>query len=931
MSRGYIRLNAIDPTFHQIADATALAKKIAKIAKGRDAGATDVRGDLLADLKTVLADGRVKAEAMLFSDGKGYLCAQRLSHLIDVIVGATYNFALSDVFKASNLSAGERLTVVAVGGYGRGTLAPGSDVDLLFLLPYKKTPLSEQIAEYVLYMLWDLGLKVGHATRNVDECIRLSRTDNTICTALLEARYLEGDETLFEALMTRFSSEVIERTVPQFIAAKLDERDSRHKRLGEARYVVEPNVKDGKGGMRDLQTLFWIAKYAYRVRERRELVSLGVFEKDDYKLFVKSEDFLWTVRCHLHFETGKDEERLSFDVQRALAKRLNYHTHAGLEDVERFMKHYFLVTKDVGDLTRIFCAVLEDQEIKSAPSFSDLLASLPFGRSTKRIDGIKDFVIDRQRINIAEPDAFKKDPVNLIRMFHLADRYGLEYHPQALKAARHALKLIGKDLRQDVNANALFLKIITSRNDPELNLRRMNEAGVLGKFIPDFGRIVAMMQFNMYHFYTVDEHLIRTVGVLAAIEKGTIASDHPLAGTLVPTLSEADRTILYVTALIHDIAKGRSQDHSVAGAEVARKLCPRLGLSPEDTNMVAWLIEEHLTMSMIAQSRDLSDRRTTENFVATVQTMRRLKLLVILTVCDTRAVGPGVWNGWKGQLLRTLYAEAELVLTGGFSESSRAERAKAARIKLGEGLSDWPEAERAAYIDLHYENYLLTVSFEDQIRHANFVRETRATNRPFATQVRTDAFQAITEITVYAQDHPRLLSIIAGACSSAGAEIDGAHIFTTSDGRALDTILIRREFEEDADELRRGMRVGKVIEEVLSGKTYMPEIMAKPPRRRRAAKAFKVAPKITINNALSNRYTVVEVEGLDRPYLLSSLTETLSDLQLDIRSAHVTTFGEKFIDSFYVTDLTGQKVVDTRRQDRVRKQLLQTLDRNKNA
>jgi [protein-PII] uridylyltransferase len=328
---------------------------------------------------------------------------------------------------------------------------------------------------------------------------------------------------------------------------------------------------------------------------------------------------------------------------------LGYKGHAGLKGVERFMKHYFLIAKDVGDLTRIFCAALEEEEVKQAPSFNRLLQTLPFTRRTRKIRGTDDFVIENKRINVAGEEAFKRDPVNIIRMFWLADREGVDFHPDALQLMRRSLKLIGKDLRKNAGANALFVDILTSRNDPALNLRRMNEAGVLGRFIPDFGKVVAMMQFNMYHHFTVDEHLIRSVGVLSKIEHGLLEEEHPLASSLLPDMEE-HRRILYVALFLHDIAKGRPEDHSIAGAEVAEKLCPRLGMTAAETETVAWLIRDHLTMSTVAQSRDLSDRKTIEDFVAVVQTVHRLKLLVILTVCDIRAVGPGVWNGWKGQL-----------------------------------------------------------------------------------------------------------------------------------------------------------------------------------------------------------------------------------------------------------------------------------------
>ncbi len=910
---------------NEIVDAEALRAAMSALTAARDGDGSpaETRKALIALLREQLASGRAVAERMLAEDGSGTACAQRLSHLMDVVISALFDFARLHVFRVKNPSQAERLAIVAVGGYGRGTLAPGSDIDLLFLLPYKQTPLGEQLVEYILYALWDLGLKVGHATRNLDECIRLSRSDMTIRTAVLEARYLCGDERIVDELIARFDLEVVKNTGPEYVQAKLAERDERHAKAGESRYLVEPNVKDGKGGLRDLHTLFWIGKYFYRVRTGEELVDKGVFTRAEYLQFRKAEDFLWAVRCHMHFLTGKAEERLHFDIQRDIAERLGYTSHPGLSAVERFMKHYFLVAKSVGDLTRIFCAKLEDEQAKSAPGFNRLLSS--FSRRRRKLAGTSDFLVDNHRITIADEHVFERDPVNLLRLFWFADRHGLEYHPDAMQLVTRSLKLIDRGLRRDGEANRLFLDLLTSERNPELNMRRMNETGLLGKLIPDFNKVVAMMQFNMYHHYTVDEHLIRCIGVLSEIEHGGGDKEHPLIHEIMPGLKHR-REVLYAAVLLHDIAKGRPEDHSEAGARIAARLCPHMGLSAEESELVAWLVQHHLLMSMTAQTRDLNDRKTIEDFANVVQSVERLKLLLVLTVCDIRGVGPGVWNGWKGQLLRTLYYETELLLTGGFSEVSRARRGEAARKELADALADWPERERQRYLKLHYDNYLLAVSLADQVRHAEFIRAADAEGRKLATMVRPHGFEAVTEITVLAQDHPRLLSVIAGACAAAGANIVDAQIFTTADGRALDTILINREFPHDEDEKRRADRVGRLIEDVLSGKSWLPQIIQQRARPKRGAKAFRVMPLVTIGNTLSNRFSVIEVEGLDRPGLLSEITGAISDLSLDIASAHITTFGEKVIDTFYVTDLTGQKVESPTRLGAIRQRLLDTLE-----
>src|SRR5690349_1629511 len=672
----------------------------------KHAGREDVfRSSVAQLLKVELLAARAAAQALLLKDRHGRRCAERLCFVQDEIIRILFSAATRHLYRSPIPSGAERMAVVATGGYGRGLMAPESDIDLLFILPYKQTAWGEQVAEAILYCLWDMGLKVGHATRSVDESIRQARGDMTIRTAILETRFLTGDQPLYNELVARFDKEVVQGTATEFVTAKLAEREERHKRAGQSRYLVEPNVKDGKGGLRDLHTLFWIAKYVYRVRSLHELVEKGVFTKAEYALFLRCGDFLWSVRCNLHFLTGRAEERLNFDVQNEMAMRLGYTYHPGLREVERFMKHYFLVAKDVGDLTAILCAALEEIHAKIAPRLARAFVRLT-RRHARPIKGAPGFVIDNGRLNVSSEKIFERDPVNLVRMFHIADREDLDFHPDALRLTRRSLSLIDAEIRDDKEANKLFLEILSSRNAPEIVLRKMNETGVLGRFVPEFGRVVAMMQFNLYHHYTVDEHLLRCIGVLSEIERGS-NPENGLANELMKGIK--NRTILYVSLFLHDIAKGRPEDHSIAGAKVARKLCPRFGLSAQETETVSWLIEYHLTMSTIAQSRDLSDRKTIEDFAAIVQNLERLKLLLILTTADIRAVGPGVWNGWKSQLLRSLYYETEPVLTGGFSEVDRGKRLTAAYAEFRHAFAEWPADELDAYIGRHYPAYWLKV------------------------------------------------------------------------------------------------------------------------------------------------------------------------------------------------------------------------------
>jgi [protein-PII] uridylyltransferase len=885
--------------------------------------AAEARQDVVERLKTLVKAARGTARLQLEMDGNGRRCAMGLARFQDELVRLIYDYTIAHVYRATNPSDAERMAIVATGGYGRELLAPGSDIDLLFLLPYKQTPWGESVAEYILYLLWDLGFKVGHATRTVDQCIKLANEDTTIRTSLLDMWLIHGDADLYAELERRFRNEVIRGSERAFIDVKMAERSERHRRAGESRYRVEPNIKDGKGGLRDLHTLHWLSKYLLGHEVGAETVARGVFTKEEAATFRSCENFLWTVRCFLHFYTGRPEELLSFEIQPVLAEKLGYRDKGGLRAVERFMKHYFLVAKDVGDLTTILCSALEMQQMKSSPAFDAFFNPLSW-MTRRQIRDRTDFRIDNGRMNIADPDVFKRDPVNLIRFFAQAENTNTFLHPNAIRQLRHSYRLIDDKVRSDPEANRIFLKLLTGHVNPEATLRRMNEAGVLGRFISDFGRVVAMMQFNMYHHYTVDEHLLRTVGVLTEIERGTFAGDLPLSTELIKSIQ--NRRVLYVAAFLHDIGKGQVEDHSIVGARIARKLCPRLGLTAAETDTVVWLIEQHLTMSNIAQSRDITDPKTVRDFADIVQSPERLKLLLLLTVADIRAVGPGVWNGWKGQLLRTLYAETEPLLSGGHTQAPRDKLVAEAQDELRKALADWPAADVDHFIGRHYPDYWLRTEPGRQVYHARLLRRAESEGKTFAAGHRTDAFTAITELTVFAPNHPRLLSLFAGACAANGANIAGAHITTTRDGFALDTFLLAREFDLDEDEIRRAKRIEDTIERLLRGETWVTALLANrrpvPPR----VEAFKVPPEVYVSNALSDAYTVIEMAGRDRTGLLYELTSALSDLSLDITSAHVTTFGEKAVDVFYVTDLTNKKIESESRQDAIKERLTKILE-----
>ena len=860
------------------------------------------RPQVLEILRQALADGREEVRRRFTARADGLAAAAALSYLMDQLVRVLHDDTAEKVYPAPNPTMSERLTVVATGGYGRAQLAPQSDVDLLFLLPYKQTPHGEQVIEHMLYMLWDLGLKVGHATRSVADCVRYARADLTVRTALLEARYVWGEPQLFNELQRAYAADVMTGSAREFVEQKLAERDARHVRMGDSRYVLEPNIKEGKGSLRDLHTLFWIAKYVYRVSDVHELIARNVLTVPEATKFAKAEAFLWIIRFHLHYLTGRPEERLTFDVQAELARRMNYTDHAGSRGVERFMKHYFLVAKDVGDLTRIFCAALEAEQQRKPR-----LSLKRFWSGWRR--DLAGFKLDAGRLAIADTDGFLADPVNLIRLFWVAQQQSVDIHPSALRLITQSLRRIDAAVRDDPEANRLFLEMLTSRNDPEVALRRLNEAGVFGRFVPDFGRVVAQMQYDMYHVYTVDEHTLYAIGILNRIEQGALNDELPLATSLMPHLQS--RRALYVAVLLHDIAKGRGGDHSEIGERIANKLGPRLGLTAEETETVAWLVLHHLDMSNVAFKRDLQDPQTIDDFVALVQSPERLKLLLVLTVADIRGVGPKTWNNWKAALLRELYYAADDRMIGPLSREAPSgveRRVEAAVAALRAELKDWSDGDFETHRVRGTPSYWLSVDPPTAARHARLVRRARLDGAPLSVETRVDPPRGVTELTIYTEDHPGLFAGIAGAMAVSGANIVDAKIFTLADGMVLDSFWLQDAEGGAFDRPEKLARLAVSIEQSLSGRLRSLDELKHRITGPTRARVFTVEPRVLIDNQASATHTVIEVNGRDRPGLLYDVTSALTALQLQISTAKISTFGERVVDVFYVKNIFGLKV-----------------------
>lgn len=857
----------------------------------------------------------------------GARAGERLAALVDGLVSTLFAYTLADPVPDA---AAQPIAIGATGGYGRGLLAPFSDIDLLFLTTDEPAASTLRAVEFMLYFLWDLGLKVGHATRSIAQCIAESQKDVTVRTSLVDARFLAGDATLFEAFRARFIIASIESGSAAFVEAKRAERAARHARYGESAFLVEPNIKEGRGGLRDMQTLYWMSRHVFGNTRMSELVGPrtpggGLLTELEARHARRSWDFLWTVRFHLHYVAGRAEERLTFDMQPVVGARMGYTHHGRQVGVERFMRHYFLTAREVMRLTH----VLEPQIVRAA-------------RGGPAIAAEPDAVLTRHGFTMADgeilplhPATFQDRPIAMLELLRFARDRGVALHPLAMhqlirweRGAQH--------LRDDPAANAILLDLLCGtfdhpRTDGAEQLGVLNETGLLGRIVPDWSRVVGQMQFDTYHVYTVDEHTIEAIRVLNDLERGRLADVTPVASELAGDLAldPSSRRALYVALLLHDIAKGRGGDHSELGADVAQAIGPRLGLSAEETETVSWLVLHHLLLSQTAFKRDIDDPKTILDLADTIQSPTRLRLLLMLTVADMCAVSPRVWNAWKATLLTELYTRVAEVLEGGLATTERDVRVARAKDAIDELLrdEDWSDADRQMFLGLGYGGYWLAFDPETHLRHARLIRESERQEAALTVDAQPLPARAVTEVTVYTTDHAGLFSHIAGALAVAGASIVDARIHTLTNGRALDTFWIQDATGEAFDAPHRLAKLPVLIEQALAGQLGLAAAMDRSAAALmgRRMRAIHVPPRVVVDNRASNTHTVIEVNGRDRPGLLHDVTDAISRQGLQIASAHVTTYGVRAVDVFYVKDVFGLKITNERKLSQLREALLDVL------
>ena len=883
-----------------------------------------LKQNLLPILKTFIDNNNANIKDLFMENKDGFYSGELRAKAIDAVILSTFDVVNTYAFPIANPTKADKLSIIAVGGYGRGNLAPGSDIDILILTPYKITPRIEQIVETLLYILWDLKLKVGYAIRSLEDNISKAKLDNTICTALLDARLISGDQDLWIQFNSVFKLEILNKLKEKYFYEKIKERDVRHKKMGDSRYLLEPNIKEGKGGLRDLNTIRWIISFLYQGNSAKEYLSLGLMTNKEASFYNKAEKYFMTLRSMMHYYSKNNSDRLTFDLQLSIAEKLGYKSHSGSTPIERLMKHYYLFAKDVGYLTKSVLENIENNNFKTDKSFFKKLVF----NIKKNKNGVFEFY--GNSIHLAKTEK-NIEPLDIFRAYDFSAKYDLSLSNDLINIIKLNIRKVDT-LRNSKKANTFFINVLTNINNSEKVLRSMSEIGLLGRFIPDFQKVVARVQHDMYHTYTVDEHTINAIGILRKIDNGELKSKFDLASEVIKKI--VSKKVLYIALFLHDIAKGRGGDHSILGGEVAQNLCPRFGLNADETETVVWLVENHLLMSQVAFKRDLQDPNTIIDLKKRIQSPELLKLLYVLTVADITAVGPEIWNSWKDNLLKIVYNETLMEINGGGDIKSRTVVEEAAKTKLRNSLSDWSDQEFEKYINRFFSYYWTNINFDVHLHHAKLIRDADSKDLKIKIDIENLDDQGVTEISIYTQDHLGLFARTCAGLALAGTSVQDARIVTTKDGMTVNTFLIRSansfSFIEDKNRISTlEDTIRKTISEERDPKILIKEFKSiQIPSRK---DSFVIEPRVLIDNLSSKTHTLIEINSKDKIGLLHTLASELFLMGLHISTARISTYGVRVVDVFYIKNMTGGKITEKDKIDVIKSKLMKAINEHKDV
>jgi len=796
---------------------------------------------------------------------------------------------VQNLWQACSGPASQEVDLLAVGGYGRGELCPYSDWDLWFLLPSQADAGVEEDIVRFMYVLWDLGVEVGHAVRTIDETLKHIRQDWDSATSVIEARLLCGNGNAFAIFKNKLKKKAGKRDRKRFIRAKLEEFEQRRLRMDTA-FLMEPDIKVGKGGLRDIQAIFWMGLAWYDAPSIHSLLALNVISNNEYQQLLRARDFLWRCRVGLHLENNNANNRLTFESQSRLAEVMGFKDRGHRPAVEGFMKRYFMHVGHVADLSDMFVMHFKEQ-----------LNPRRFSRRKDIGDGF--YLEGKKWVGVQDDSVFSGDPLRLLRIFHVAQQGHRRLDSDALRTIRKNTHLIDAAFNRKPEVSQLFLSILRGQRNIAWALKEMNNTGVLARLIPAFGRIVAQGQYDRYHAYTVDEHSIRAVAVSRKFCLGRTDKDRfPLACELMPQIRRPE--LLYLALLFHDLAKGKGRDHSRDGETLARRFCRRLGLNKDDTELVAWLVRNHLFMAITAQSSDLGEDSVIETFAGRVEDVERLKYLYLLTVADIYAVGPNIWNDWKGSLLRELYYVSEQVLLTGPVAGKHIQVRIRARIESV--LNAAEDQERTQLSRLLKALPLRALIHFPPLQLLAIGRlMIRGKDKP-AVDVNIDTIRSETEVLVLANNHEGLFAELTTVIARGHVNIVAAKAFDLGSGRVLDVFHVQNARGRPLSEEYDQQRLLKRINAVLMGTP--PELRV--PLLKPHVLMKRVPVSVHALPSASSRQTAIEIVAADRPGLLAQLAVTIAEQGIKVRGASISTFGEKVADVFFLTDSEDKPLSD---------------------
>lgn len=837
------------------------------------------------------------------------------TEMMDGLIRRLFEIASQDYIRRYP-SLNPRCTLIAQGGYGRRELNPYSDIDLLFLHTWKVTPYVEAVAEKILYTLWDIGLQVGHATRSIRVCLRLAAKDIKVKTALLETRYLAGDSALYGEFEKSVEEQLIRKSAERYVREKLEERQRRHESFGSSVYLLEPDVKEGEGGLRDIHTAIWIAKVRQKVNSLDSLLSRKVISAKDLTALKGAQDFLLRIRNELHFSSGKHEDQLTFEKQEGVSLALGFEGENNLKRVEVFMRSYYLAAAKINRLT----SLIIHRMIEPVSSNGDGATA---GKQIRH--GIR---IARGNLYISDPAVLHSEPGNLISIFRDIQRHRVKISQGTRELIREHLSLIDEKFRRSAVANLPFFEILKWKEGVYDTLAEMHRCGVLGAFIPEFGRLLCMVLHDLYHIYTVDQHSLRLIMELERLRSGRFREALPLLTQLARGVEKIE--ILYLGLLFHDLGKGFGGGHSEIGSAMIKEIARRMRLNVDDAARVEFLVRHHLLLAQTAFRRDLEDEKTILNFAQTMGNITNMNRLYLLTYADIRSVGPAVWNNWKGSLLEELYQKALTVLEdlekGEFKRTDRQAAVRRIRTRLRHQLSPQYGPEKVwHFVESMPERYFLSTP-EDQIP-AHFQLMEKFKGQEFISHVRHFPERDCSEFVLCAKDRPGLFASIAGVLAALGLDILNARITTSKDGLILDVFRISYSGRpEVVTDPRKWERVQSTLEETLGGRRDVVRLVAEseghPILKKRVP---KVSTVIEIDNEASDDFTIVEVYTQDRTGVLFTITYALHQLGLSIALAKISTNVDQVADVFYVADDRGGKIQDHERLEVIRRALYSKL------